>query len=165
MSASSVKIGVISDTHLSLPDERLKKLVKTHFARTDLILHAGDLVDLRVLDVFEGRPVRAVCGNMDGPRVRQELPEQLILEVSGFKIALIHGWGAPEGLERKLLEKLPAVDCIVYGHTHYPANRRINDVLLFNPGSATDRRFAKFRSVGLIEVSSDITGCIIDVGT
>lgn len=165
MSKTTFKIGVLSDTHLTAPDEGIQALARTHFAETDLILHAGDLVDVSVLSAFAGREVRAVCGNMDGPRVRQVLPEQLILEISGLKIGLIHGWGSPNGLERRIAQRFTDVDCIVYGHTHYPANRIVNGVLFFNPGSATDRRFAKSRSVGLLEVDSGITGTIIDLET
>jgi len=163
MGKTTFKIGVLSDTHLTAPDDGIRALARTHFAETDLILHAGDLVDLSVLDAFAGREVRAVCGNMDGPRVRQVLPEQLVLDISGFRIAVIHGWGSPDELEQRIAQKLNDVDCIVYGHSHYPANRIINGVLFFNPGSATDRRFAKSRSVGLLEIASGITGTIMDL--
>ncbi len=75
-----MKIGVISDTHLTSCDDRLTRLLKDHFRDVDLILHAGDLVDLRVLDAFAGKEVKAVCGNMDLPSVRQSLPKKLVLQ-------------------------------------------------------------------------------------
>ncbi|HPE07913.1 MAG TPA: metallophosphoesterase family protein, partial [Smithellaceae bacterium] len=98
MIESKVKIGVLSDTHISGYNEKLKEIINEHFSDVDLIFHAGDLVDLCVLDLFGDKEVRAVCGNMDNQRVKQELPEQLLMNINGFKIGLIHGWGSPEGM-------------------------------------------------------------------
>jgi len=158
-----VKIGVLSDTHVSGFDESLKKIIDENFSDVDMIFHAGDLIDLSVLALFGDKEVRAVHGNMDNPRVKEELPEQLLMEINGFKIGLIHGWGSAEGIERKLAARLGSVDCIVFGHTHYPVNRSIDGVYFFNPGSAVDKRFAKSRSIGILEVGDDLTGRIITI--
>jgi len=163
MSENKVKIGVLSDTHISGFDKNLKKIIDEYFSDVDLIFHAGDLIDLCVLDLFGDKEVRAVCGNMDNQRVKQDLPEQLLMDINGFKIGLIHGWGEPSGIERKLLDKLGKLDCIVFGHTHYPVAREIDGVYFFNPGSAVDKRFAKSRSIGILEVGEDLTGRIINV--
>jgi hypothetical protein len=161
MNENIVKIGVLSDTHISGFDKNLKAIIDEHFSDVDLIFHAGDLVDLSVLDLFDNKEIKAVCGNMDNQRARQELPEQLLMDINGFKFGLIHGWGAPEGIERKLAGKLGRVDCIVFGHTHYPVNKKIDGIYFFNPGSAVDKRFAKNKSIGILEVGSEITGRII----
>lgn len=159
-----MKIGVISDTHLRGPDDRLLAIVRTHFRDAGLILHAGDLVDLAVLEVFGDRDVVAVCGNMDPPRVGEEIPYKRVIEIGRFRIGLIHGWGSPVGLEDRLKLEFENVDCIVYGHSHSPANRVRDGILFFNPGSACDRRHARFTSVGLLEIGRDtIEGRIIDV--
>jgi len=163
MENGKVKIGVISDTHLSGYDVRLARIAAQHFKDADLILHAGDLVDLHVLDIFAGKEVKAVSGNMDNMPVKDELPEQLIFEIKGFKIGLIHGWGSPLGLEEKLLAKLGDVNCVVYGHTHKPANYKENGILFFNPGSAVDKRFADTRSIGILEIDKEIKGRIITI--
>jgi len=156
-----IRIGVVSDTHLTGFDENLKKILDQHFSDVDLIFHAGDLIDLSVLDLFGDTEAHAVCGNMDRYGVRQELPEKMVMEIRGFQIGLIHGWGSPEGLEKKLADKMGKLDCIVFGHTHYPVNRMIDGVYFFNPGSATDKRFAKTKSVGILEIGKEITGRII----
>ncbi|HDQ03338.1 MAG TPA: metallophosphoesterase, partial [Deltaproteobacteria bacterium] len=70
------KIGVISDTHLDGFDGKLKSIVARHFHDVDMIFHAGDLVDLGVLDVFGPKEVKAVCGNMDSRQAREKLPEK-----------------------------------------------------------------------------------------
>jgi uncharacterized protein len=158
-----VNIGVISDTHLSGYDARLARIVAEHFKDVDLILHAGDLVDLRVLDIFGGKEVKVVSGNMDTVTAKDKLPQQLIFEIKGFTIGLIHGWGSPLGIESKLLAKLGKVDCVVYGHTHKPANYKENGVLFFNLGSAVDKRFAETRTIGILEIDKEIKGRIISI--
>jgi uncharacterized protein len=160
---SEVKIGVISDTHLTSCDERLRGLLKDYFRDADLILHAGDLVDIRVLDAFAGKDVKAVCGNMDLPSVRQSLPKKLILDINNYKVGLIHGWGMPFGIEGKLLKEVGRVDCLVYGHTHRPANALKDGILFFNPGSATDTRFASRNTIGMLEIGDGIRGEIIEL--
>jgi len=158
-----VKIGVISDTHLTSCDKRLTRLLQDHFRDADLILHAGDLVDIRVLDAFAGKEVKAVCGNMDLPSVRQALPTKLILDLNNYRVGLIHGWGMPFGIESKLLKEIGRVDCLVYGHTHRATNAFKDGILFFNPGSATDRRFASHNTIGMLEIGETISGEIIDL--
>jgi len=156
-----MKIGVISDTHLNIPDDRLEKIVEDYFHDVDLILHAGDMVELDVLDVFRGRKVYAVSGNMDHDSVRDVFPGKRILEIEGRRIGLIHGWGSPFGLEEKIMREFENVECIVYGHTHRAMNEMRNGVLLFNPGSPADQRFAKHNSVGILDIGKEIVGKII----
>ncbi|MGV8059626.1 MAG: metallophosphoesterase family protein [Smithellaceae bacterium] len=162
MEMKKVKIGVISDTHLSGYDERLKKIVNEHFGDVDIIIHAGDLVDLRVLEIFAGKEVKAVCGNMDYPSVKEKLPDRLLFEIKGLKFGVVHGWGAPDGIEERILAKTGNLDCIVYGHTHKPACHKNDGVLFFNPGSPTDKRFAAYRSIGILEIDKGIAGRIIN---
>jgi len=157
----AMKIGVISDTHLNISDDRLEKIVEDHFRDVDLVLHAGDIVDLEVLDVFGDKEVYAVSGNMDHASVREIFPEKRVVELEGWRIGLIHGWGSPFGLEDKILREFEDVACIVYGHTHQAVNEVKEGVLFFNPGSPTDRRFAKHNSVGMLDVGDEIVGTII----
>ncbi len=158
-----MKIGVISDTHLAGYDDRLRRLMDSHFRDVELILHAGDLVDISVLDAFAGVEVKAVCGNMDHPSVRQSLPDRLVIKLKKYSVGLIHGWGMPFGLEGKLLKEIGHVDCLVYGHTHRAANEFRDGVLFFNPGSATDKRFASSNTIGILEIGEKIRGKIIEL--
>ena len=158
-----MRIGVISDTHLHDCDERLDRLTKTHFYDVDLILHAGDLVDIRVLNSFNGKNIKAVHGNMDPPSVKSTLPDRLILEIFGHRIGLIHGWGMPFDLEKRLLNELNGIDCLVYGHSHKPVNKMQDGVLLFNPGSATDKHFTRANTIGILEIDDQIEGKIIRI--
>jgi putative phosphoesterase len=102
MEDKKIKIGVISDTHLDDYDDKMRRSMAEHFNDVDMILHAGDMVDLRVLEIFGGKEIKAVCGNMDNFSVREKFPEHLLFEIKGFKFLLIHGWGSPSGIEEKM---------------------------------------------------------------
>lgn len=158
-----MKIGVISDTHLTSCDKQMDDIFDRYFKDVDLILHAGDLVHADVLDAFRSKNVQAVCGNMDPPSLRSILPDKMILALNGFHIGLIHGWGSPVNLEEKLLNTVGKVDCLIYGHTHRPVSKEMDGVLFFNPGSATDRRFSSHNTVGIMEINKIITARIIEV--
>ena len=160
------RIGVLSDTHLPGSGEAvafLQDLVEHCLAPVDMILHAGDLVDPELLHVFGDCPVHAVRGNMDP--ATPGVPVKKLLEVRGFSIGLMHGWGPPQGLEQRILNEFSGVklDCLVYGHSHRPVCMVRDGMLILNPGSATDRRGMSFHSVGLIEVGHRIKGSIIRI--
>jgi uncharacterized protein len=157
-----LKIGVISDTHLKGPDDRLLAIIRKYFSDSDMVLHAGDLVDLEVLSAFGDKEVMAVCGNMDPPRVGDEIPYKRVLEIGRFRIGLIHGWGSPHDIEDRIRGEFDQIDCIVYGHSHFPVNHTRDGILFFNPGTACDRRHTVSNTVGIIEVGeSAINGRII----
>ena len=69
-----ITIGVLSDTHLREPDKTFQEKANRCFADADIILHAGDLTSLPVLDVFAGKTVHAVHGNMCDSKTRAALP-------------------------------------------------------------------------------------------
>jgi len=164
----SIRIGVLSDTHLPASPEAhdfLRSLIKDVFKSVDLILHAGDLVSPELLDAFYGYPFHAVRGNMDP--ASKDIPFKKVIHVREFAIGLIHGWGPVAGLEARVEEEFVGthINCLVYGHSHRPVCHRHNGILFFNPGSATDRRSMDYHSVGLLEVADEIRGTIIRLDT
>lgn len=159
----TIKIGVVSDTHLTQRNPWFEQIIEQHFNDVDMVFHAGDLISLDVLAAFGDREVLAVRGNMDPQSLCTVLPEKQVVEVNNHRIGLIHGWGSPFGMEEKLLGEFEDVHCIVYGHTHRPVNTVIDDILFFNPGSPTDRRFAPLNTVGILEVGDIIRGCIVEI--
>lgn len=132
-----IRIGVLSDTHMLIPDKRFQAKAEKCFADADLILHAGDLTSLAVLEVFSGKKVHAVHGNMCSPKTRNILPGNKIISVGNFRIALIHGAGHLYNIEEKLFNFFAPIDCIVYGHTHKAVCHRYGPTLMMNPGSFT----------------------------
>lgn len=155
-----MRIGVISDTHLHEPQTGLSARLQKAWGQVDLALHAGDLVNLAVLDCLPAPKVEAVCGNMCDHVAASTLPDRRIIEVAGKRIGLIHGWGAALGLASRVLGEFSDVDVVVFGHSHRPMNAVKNGVLLFNPGSAS-RNFFGGASVGVLTVGDAITGEII----
>jgi len=161
-----MKIAVISDTHIFSPEDKILKNVLSKLGSCDMILHAGDLVNIHVFEELNKiKKTVAVYGNMDSHDVKQRLPEKEIIEVNNFKIGLTHGAGNP----LKIIDYVKnvfandKVDVIVFGHTHKPVNEEIDGVLFFNPGSLTDKVFSDFNSYGILEVSDKITGKIIKI--
>jgi putative phosphoesterase len=178
-----MKIGVLSDTHLSRASGLLKScwqrfsntrtfddlhtLLQRHFQDVDLIVHAGDFVDVSVLEMLqEFKPVEAVYGNMDSGDICTKLPEKRVLDVEGRKIGITHGSGAPQGIVARVSSQFSGeqVDAIIFGHSHQPLTETQNGILFFNPGSPTDRIFAPYNSLGILEVAeAHIMGKIIRV--
>lgn len=149
-----MKIGVLSDTHMRGPDKVLDHILDEIFKDTDMILHAGDIVTSRVLDMLEERKTLAVCGNMDDHVIVETLPQVRVVKVQNARIGLIHGWGAKQGLQERIIARfehdLP--DLIVYGHSHVPFFGTVKGVLMFNPGSASHHIYFDDCTVGILEV-------------
>jgi putative phosphoesterase len=161
LEAIPMKVGVLSDTHLKEPDPQFRRLVETHLADVDKIFHVGDFVDLSVAQYLSGlKELVAVSGNMDPDPVRKAFPKKRVIELEGFRIGLIHGSGAPFGIEGRIREEFDEVDAIVYGHTHIATNHRVKGVFFFNPGSAT-RSFLHRGTLGVLHLGKEITGEIV----
>lgn len=159
-----VKIGIISDTHLSRPTESFKKIVEACFHDTDIILHAGDLTDPAILQVFSGKEVHAVHGNMCSAIACQHLPTHKKIEVGGFTIGLIHRAGSTYDFEERLIEIFPEADCIVYGHTHRPVCHNLGGILYINPGSFTGAGYSGAGGTfAILEVGETLRGQIYQI--
>ncbi|MEW6185380.1 MAG: metallophosphoesterase family protein [Thermodesulfobacteriota bacterium] len=159
-----MKIGVLSDTHLTRVTPEFKRLCATYFSDADLILHAGDMVGAAVYEYLQSFPLEAVQGNMDEGALRGRLPGKKILELEGLKIGLIHGWGPGSGLETRLRPEFEGIDCLVYGHSHRAVNHVDNGLLFFNPGSASGVGFFGKANIGFLHIrDAGITGEILDL--
>ena len=129
-------IGILSDTHITAPTADFNRNTARAFADCDIIVHAGDLTDMGILDAFRGKEIHAVSGNMCNSRTRADLPEMKTFVVDGFLFALCHGANGPRhNIEERLFDQYPEADCIIYGHTHNPLCHRVASTLYINPGS------------------------------
>lgn len=162
-------VAVLSDTHVARAEvEPLLERLAPQLAGVDAIIHAGDVGAVELLDELERlAPVHAVAGNMDGGQVLARLPERRILELEGHRIGLMHGWGAPGDLPQRVRASFlgtdwaPEVELAIFGHSHQPLFTRLEGVLLLNPGSPTDRRWAPYRSLAHLEIGAELCGRII----
>jgi hypothetical protein len=153
--APPVTLGVAADTHVPLRARRLPRALLDRLRGSDLILHAGDLVDLAVLTTLATiAPVLAVAGNSDPPSVVAALPSTVLLHVGTIQIGLVHGHGLGSSTVERARQTFGTVDAVVFGHTHQPLQVVVDGTLLFNPGSATDRRRQARCSCGRIRVTS-----------
>jgi putative phosphoesterase len=142
-----VRIAIISDTH-SRP---IPPACRQRLAAADVILHAGDLSSIAVLEQLEalGPPVHAVAGNIEEPEVRLRLPARRVVEVEAARIGLLHDAGPAKGRLARMRAAFPECDAVVFGHSHIPLLERDDaGFAIFNPGSPTDRRRQPHHTMG-----------------
>lgn len=151
-----MRLLLISDTHVPVRARSLPAQVWHEVERADVVLHAGDWVDVRLLDELEQRARRlvGVVGNNDGPALRARLPEVARATIGGVRIAVVHETGAKQGRERRALERFPDIDLLVFGHSHIPWDTSLDGLRLLNPGSPTDRRREPFCTYLTLTVDS-----------
>lgn len=157
-----MRIGLIADTHIPSAGKQLPPQVAWAFKGLDLILHAGDIHILAVLDWLQAiAPVLAARGNGDrdlpaDPR----LNETRVVEAEGLRIGLSHGLLLPEDPPWRTLSKIMdrefggRVDVYVFGDTHVDMVETHDGVLMINPGSPTlpHNLVGRLGTVGLLEI-------------
>ncbi|WEO77665.1 metallophosphoesterase [Cryobacterium sp. SO2] len=139
----ATRLLLISDTHVPLRARRLPEQVWRAVDDADVVLHAGDWVDLALFDELSARAraLLGVYGNNDGAGLRAVLPEIARDTIEGIRFAMIHETGAAAGREARADAAFPATDVLVFGHSHIPWDTvSPGGLRLLNPGSPTDRR-------------------------
>ncbi|WP_406658262.1 metallophosphoesterase [Methanolobus sp. ZRKC2] len=154
---------LISDTHIEKGEipQYLSAIIEDY----DLIVHAGDFSSLAFYKALESTgKLRAVHGNSDEKELRKLLPEELIFEVEGVKIGIVHQGAlsivdtAP--IKYKALEM--GVNILVFGHLHRPIIEK-NDVLLICPGSPTKPRMSDPCAVELVIDNGSVSTKLIEI--
>ena len=139
----ATRLLLIADTHLPRRARDLPARVWAEVDDADLVVHAGDWVDLRLLDELEERSRRlvGVWGNNDHGALRERLPEIARVEVDGIRLGVVHETGPAKGREERCSAAHPDLDVLVFGHSHIPWDTTsASGLRLLNPGSPTDRR-------------------------
>ena len=149
------RIGVISDTHIpAFP--ALPEALWSHFADIEMLIHAGDLSQLSVIDKLETiAPVVAVQGNIEEEEVIRKLPLKREVLVGGCRIGVVHILGNSQNRIKMARQEFPHARCVIFGHSHIPYNQEHDGQLLFNPGSANDRRRQPSCSIGMLMVDDE----------
>ena len=151
-------VGLISDTHVPVRAKCIPKMVFKVFENVDFIVHAGDLVQLAVINELEQlAPVLAVHGNMDGPEVSGALPKLNSLKLSDWKIGVMHDPSTMFGMGKmREIAKQNGFNVFVYGHTHNSSIKWEGKTLYINPGSPTNpTSFISRPSVALLKVTRE----------
>jgi len=150
-------IGVIADTHIYPHSRRvIPPAVAQLFQRAniDLLVHLGDANSRSVLEeLAEIAPLIAVPGNNDDDELHELLPATERFTVGRFRFGMIHGHGGRSARQVVTDTFAGKVDCALFGHSHIPYLEVKQDTVLFNPGSATDRRWHEHFGVGVIRVT------------
>jgi len=146
-------IGLVSDTHI--PEARFDVFDEAYetLRGVDLILHAGDMHDIAVLDYFESRSdsrVLGVCGNGDDGSSGREvapvdprLPYNQSIVLGDTRIGMTHDFpDRPYAHLSSIEERMDRhfegpVDIVVAGDTHVPVVVQWDGVLIVNSGSPT----------------------------
>lgn len=148
-----MKVGILSDTHIR-KGRTLPQFVWEQLEGVDKILHAGDLVTVSLLEELALlAPVVAVRGN--GDWLMEDLPDTAITQLGSLKVGLTHGYlgrggNTPERAFNTFAQS--EVDMIVFGHSHLPYKSFVNGILMFNPGSPTERRGQPQCSLGIMTI-------------
>jgi putative phosphoesterase len=151
-----IKIGILSDTHLYEVTYLFRQQCAEAFTGCDMIIHAGDLVDVSILSVFKGKTVHAVHGNTCNRLTRMSLPAERTFFAGKFQIAVTHGTGSVHNIEERVFDRFPQADCIVFGHSHRPICRKFGSTLMINPGSfQATGRYGASGSYGLLQVDQN----------
>ena len=139
----TTRLVLMADTHLPKRARDLPAEVWQAVDEADLVIHAGDWVDVRLLDELEARSARLVAcfGNNDHGALRERLPEVARVEVEGLRLGVVHETGQATGREARMAATYADLDVLVFGHSHIPWDTTTASGLrLLNPGSPTDRR-------------------------
>lgn len=151
-------VGLISDTHLPTRAREIPPKVFEIFRNVDLIIHAGDLVDIKVLkELKKIALVIAVHGNMDFPEVMNSLPPINSVEIFGKRIGVVHDAGIFGTEKMKRIAKENNFDILIFGHTHRQFLMEDEGKIFINPGSATNPipPFLVKPSVAILRISEE----------
>jgi putative phosphoesterase len=138
-----VRLLIISDTHVPKRARDLPAPIWAEVDRADVVIHAGDWVELDLVEQLDARSTRMIAcwGNNDGADIRARLPERADATLDGVRFTVVHETGAAGGRERRMSTAYPGTDVLVFGHSHIPWDTTSETGLrLLNPGSPTDRR-------------------------
>lgn len=141
------RIGLLSDTHSWWDDRYL-----THFNDCDEIWHAGDIGSMRIIEQLEAhRPVRAVCGNIDGPEVRFRFSEVARFSIERCNVIMKHIGGYPghydASIRNAIYKERPQL--FISGHSHIlkVMYDKLIGCLHINPGAAGKQGWQQVRTL------------------
>ena len=139
----ATRLLLLADTHVPKRAKTLPDHVWREVESADVVVHAGDWVEVALLDELESRATRlvGVWGNNDHGVLRERLPEVARVEIEGVRLGVVHETGDAKGREARCSAAYADLDVLVFGHSHIPWDTTTSTGLrLLNPGSPTDRR-------------------------
>jgi uncharacterized protein len=153
-----MQIIILADTHMPRMAKVWPAALLPYLERADHIVHAGDFNDQRVLASLQSfAPVTAVYGNTDGPDITEILPEKQVVSFQGVTVGITHGHGKGKTTAQRARAAFAeeSLDLLIYGHSHIPEHQMEEEMVLFNPGSPTDKRRQEQFSFGVLIIEED----------
>lgn len=141
------KILLLSDTHGYMDDDILK-----YVKQADEVWHAGDIGSLKVTDAITAlKPLRAVYGNIDDAKVRQEFPEHNRFMCEEVDVWITHIGGYPNKYNVRVKDQIYAnpPKLFICGHSHIlkvMPDKKVH-LLHMNPGAVGTHGFHKVRTM------------------
>jgi putative phosphoesterase len=153
-------VAVISDTHMPRGARTLPGACVERLAAAGAILHAGDFMELEVLQALQGLgpPVHAVRGNVDSAQLIARLPLMRTVQLEDVRIGMVHDAGPRDGRLARMRRRFPDTQAVVFGHSHIPLHEQQGGFQIFNPGSPTERRRSPHHTMGI----ATITGGVVE---
>jgi putative phosphoesterase len=152
-----MRLVITADTHVPTRAGDLPAELWRAIAAADVVVHAGDWVDLALLHAVRerARDLIGVYGNNDGPELRRRLPEVAYADLDGLQLAVVHETGPRDRREARCAARFPDRDLLIFGHSHIPWDTSAHTGLrLLNPGSPTDRRRQPYATYLTAEVAA-----------
>ncbi len=148
---------MISDTHMPRRERALPDACVERLRSADAILHAGDLMELEVLEALQalGPPVYAVRGNVDSAQLQARLPLMRTVSAGAVRIGMVHDAGPASGRLERLHRRFPDAQAVIFGHSHIPLHDQKPGFQIFNPGSPTEKRRHAIHTMGVATVEDD----------
>ena len=139
LAGEGIRLLLLADTHLPLRAKDLPGAVWDEVDRADVVVHAGDWVDVATLDRVEARSrsLLACWGNNDGPELRARIPEVARATLGGVRVAVVHETGSKERRGERMRAAYPDTDLLVFGHSHIPWETTCAGRGLLTTGSPT----------------------------
>lgn len=140
-----MKVGIISDTH-----GLLREKVKENLKDCTLILHAGDIGKVKIINELEDiTQTFCVKGNCDKDTEFKNIKDNLILNIEGIKIYLVHDIKTI----KEDLAKL-GINIVIFGHSHKQDSFKKDNIWYINPGAVGPRRFKLPISMAKLYISN-----------
>ena len=154
-----MRILIISDTHIPVLAQKFPQKIIEEAKNSDVCIHAGDFIEYNVFEkLYNITKIYGVYGNMDSREIKQKLPFKQTIDIEGIRIGLIHGDGPPNKLiffiNKAFAKEFDTINIFIFGHSHCPCDKTIENRIYFNPGSPTDKVFSSYNSYGILEIDN-----------
>ncbi|WP_213423480.1 metallophosphoesterase family protein [Bhargavaea massiliensis] len=151
-----MKIVILGDTHMPRMAKALPPKLIAELETADRIIHTGDWQTMEVYNELKSfAPVDGVYGNADSKDIREQFGNENRFNFDGTAVSLVHGDGKGKTTPLRALETFrdEQPDIILFGHSHIPYHEKHGEIVLFNPGSPTDKRRQPEYSFGVLETT------------